>query len=120
MAAKSWEGNITWRGTVGIIKPTYRPGSTEDLIRLLPQGIGVIPLHLDIRHGTKDEFNESIPAYEEQVALLAELGADLIHPAGAPPFLLLGFKGEQELMAQWEKKYGRPVFTNGMTQVNAL
>ena len=27
-----------WRGSVGIIKPTLRPGSMEDLIRLLPDG----------------------------------------------------------------------------------
>jgi maleate isomerase len=120
MSEKIWEGNVCWRGTVGLIKPTYRPGSTEDLIRLLPQGIGVIPLHLDLRTGTREQFTSSIPEYEEKVAMLAELGAELVHPAGAPPFFLLGYHGEVELLAGWEKKYGVPVFTNGTTQVNAL
>lgn len=120
MSERIWQGNVCWRGTVGIIKPNYRPGSTEDLIRLLPQGIGVIPLHLDMREGTREQFAASIPDYEDKVAFLAELGADLIHPAGAPPFFLLGYQGEVDLLDRWERKYGVPVFTNGTTQVNAL
>jgi len=109
-----------WRGTVGLIKPNYRPGSTEDLIRMLPDGIGVIPLHIDIDRGTRTQFEASIPDYEKMVAKLAELEVDIIHPAGSPPFQILGYRGEQELMEHWEKKYKRPVFTNGMTQVNAF
>lgn len=109
-----------WRGTVGLIKPNYRPGSTEDLIRMLPDGIGVVPVHIDIDQGTRTQFEASIPDYEKWVAKLTELGVDIIHPAGSPPFQILGWRGEQELMEQWEKKYKRPVFTNGMTQVNAF
>jgi hypothetical protein len=41
----------SWRGVVGIINPTMRPGVTEETIRLLPEGIGVIPLFLDFRRG---------------------------------------------------------------------
>ena len=40
-----------WRGVVGVIKPTYRPGSLEEFIRLLPEGIGVIPKFAGIREG---------------------------------------------------------------------
>jgi maleate isomerase len=110
-----------WRGVVGLIKPTLRPGSTEDLIRMLPDGIGVIPMHLNIRQGTRAEFLQAIPHYEQKVAELVEVGGvDLVHPAGAPPFLLLGYKGEQELLERWEAKYKTPVFTNGTSQVNAF
>lgn len=109
-----------WRGTVGLIKPNFRPGSTEDLVRMLPDGVGVIPLHIEIDQGTREQFENSIPAYEKMVAKCAELEADIIHPAGSPPFQVLGYKGEAALMKKWEKKYKRPVFTNGMTQVNAL
>ena len=31
----------SWRGVVGVVKPTHRPGSLEEFIRLLPEGIGV-------------------------------------------------------------------------------
>ena len=34
----------SWRGIVGMINPTMRPGVTEEVIRLLPPGIGLIPL----------------------------------------------------------------------------
>jgi maleate isomerase len=109
-----------WRGSVGIIKPTLRPGSMEDLIRLLPDGIGVVITHINITTGTQKEFGEVIPHYEERVAELAAAEVEVIHPAGAPPFFLLGYQGEQELLRGWEKKYRVPIFTNGTNQVAAL
>ena len=110
----------SWRGTVGIIKPTLRPGSIEELARILPDGIGMALTHIDITTGTQTEFESVIPHYEERVARLAKAECDIIHPAGAPPFFLLGYEGEVKLLRQWEEKYGRPVFSNGTTQVNAL
>ncbi len=53
----------SWRGVLGIIKPTMRPGSLEEFIRLLPEGIGVIPLFLGIKRGTEDEFRQVMDAY---------------------------------------------------------
>src|SRR5262249_53483351 len=90
---------------VGMINPTMRPGVTEEVIRLLPDGIGLIPLFLNIRRGTEDEFATMMPAYEELVAVLAECGCDLIHPHGAPPFMVQGRKREAEIIKAWEKKY---------------
>ena len=57
-----------WRGVVGMIKPTRRPGSLEELIRLLPEGIGVVPLLLNVRQGSEQEFKAAIPHYEKYVA----------------------------------------------------
>lgn len=49
-----------WRGMVGIIKPTKGSGSLVELITMLPDGIGVIPLFNNVRHG---DFNpvSSVP-----------------------------------------------------------
>jgi maleate isomerase len=110
----------SWRGVVGCIKPTLRPGGLEELIRMLPEGIGIIPLFLNIREGTTDEFKRATAPYEPLVKQLAEAGCDLIHPEGAPPFMLLGFKGEAELLVKWEKEYQRPFFTSGSNHVRAL
>ena len=110
----------SWRGTVGVIKPTRRPGSLEELIRLLPEGIGVIPMFLNIHRGTEDEFREVLAAFAEKVTELAALKVDLIHPEGAPPFMVHGYQGEQKIVAEWEKKYNVPVVTAPMTQVEAL
>jgi len=109
-----------WRGTVGIIKPTLRPGSIEELIRLLPEGIGVVVTNINITTGTQQEFSQVIPHYEARMAELVEAEVELIHPAGAPPFFLLGYQGEQDLLRGWEKKYRTPIFTNGTNQVAAL
>jgi len=110
----------SWRGVVGVIKPTMRPGSLEEFIRLLPEGIGVIPLFLGIRRGTEDEFQQAMLAYEAKVAELAELKLDLIHPEGAPPFMVQGIEGEKKIVGEWEKKFKIPIVTAGMTQVEAM
>lgn len=110
----------SWRGVVGVIKPTLRPGSLEEFIRLLPEGIGVIPLFAGIQRGTEEEFRQAIVAFEKKVDELAELKVDVIHPEGAPPFMVHGYKGEREIVGRWENKHKIPVVTAGMTQVEAL
>src|SRR5262245_42977829 len=82
----------SWRGVVGMVNPTMRPGMTEEVCRLLPEGIGLIPLFLNISRGTEDEFHKMMPHYEKLIALLAEQNCDIIHPNGAPPFMVHGFK----------------------------
>lgn len=110
----------SWRGVIGVIKPTMRPGSLEEFIRLLPEGIGVIPLFLGVQRGSEDEFRQAIRAYEARVAELAELKPDLIHPEGAPPFMIQGFEGEKKIVGEWERKFNIPIVTAGMTQVEAM
>lgn len=110
----------SWRGIAGLIHATLRPGGGEEVIRLLPEGIGVLPLYLNIRRGTRDEFETVMAAYEEQVALLAEQNCDVIHPGGAPPFMVRGRAEEARIVAEWEKKYKTPIFTSGQNHVAAL
>lgn len=110
----------SWRGTIGVIKPTYRPGSLEDFIRLLPEGIGVIPLYLGVKRGSTEEFRSAMDVIRQKVRELAEIGVDMIHPEGAPPFMIHGYDGEAQIVADMEKEHGLPVYTSGMTQVEAL
>ncbi|HEY2528379.1 MAG TPA: hypothetical protein VGJ20_10615 [Xanthobacteraceae bacterium] len=110
----------SWRGVVGMINPTMRPGVTEEVCRLLPEGIGLIPLFLDIRRGSEDEFASMMPHYEKLVAVLAAQQCDLIHPHGAPPFMVLGRAGEGKIVKAWEKKYKVPIMSVAQNHVNAL
>jgi maleate isomerase len=110
----------SWRGVVGVINPTKRPGGTEEVVRLLPEGIGLIPLFLDVREGTAKEFREAINDYEPHVVELAEQEVDLILPLGTPPFMMLGYKGEAEFIRKWERRFSTPIFTSGQNHVRAL
>ena len=60
----------SWRGVVGNIKPTMRPGSIEELCRILPEGVGIIPLFLDIKKGERRELTDVIPQYEPLIKRL--------------------------------------------------
>lgn len=110
----------SWRGSIGIIKPTLRPGGIEEFIRLLPEGIGVIPLFVNIRKGTVDEFKSVLDHFEERVKDLAEAGVDLIHPEGAPPFMVHGLAGERAIIDRWQATYHLPIFTAPQSQVEAM
>jgi maleate isomerase len=110
----------SWRGVVGVVKPTHRPGSLEKFIRLLPEGIGVLPVYLNFKRGTLDEFRAALDAVEEKVAELASEGVDLIHPEGAPPFMVQGYQGEEKIIRDWERKYKVAIVTAAQTQVDAL
>jgi len=110
----------SWRGIAGIVRPTLRTGVLEELIRMLPEGVGVMPLCLNTQKGTVEEFRSGIHAYEPKIAELAEMGVDVINPSGAPPFMVAGYEAEKELIRNWEKKYKTPVFTSGTSTIHAL
>ena len=117
MSKKSFSGS--WRGVVGIIKPTYRPGSLEEFIRLLPEGIGVIPKFVGVNEGLEKEFVDGFAVAEKIIAELAEMNVDLIHPEGAPLFIQKGFSRSEEIVRELERKYAIPVVTTGMVLVEA-
>jgi maleate isomerase len=110
----------SWRGLAGLVNPTLRPGMTEEVIRLMPEGIGVLPLFLNISRGTEEEFHTVMAAYEQNIALLAEQKCDVIHPNGAPPFMVKGLEWEKRQVDAWEKKYNTPIFTAPQNHVTAL
>jgi maleate isomerase len=109
-----------WRGVVGMVRPTRRPGSLEELIRILPEGIGIVPLLLNFKAGSAAEFKQSMPQYEQFTAELAEQGVDMIILSGAPPFMLLGYEAEAKLIRQWEKKYKTEIVTDPQMHVAGL
>jgi maleate isomerase len=108
------------RGTIGIVRPTQRTGGFEELLQMLPDGIRLIPLCLDVRRGALDEFRSAIPAYEAKVAELAAMGVDAINPSGAPPFMVLGYDNEQDLIRRWEQTYKTRIFTSGTSNIDAM
>ncbi len=107
---------------VGTIRPTNRPeaGQELDLDTLIPAKINFLYSTMNFTQGTAEEFSTSMPGYEAKAAEFARMGADLVRPSGAPPFMLLGYQKEQELISSWEKKYNVPMWTSGQNHVQAL
>jgi maleate cis-trans isomerase len=107
---------------VGTVRPTNRPeaGHELDLDTLIPAKIKFVTATMNFTRGTEEEFGASMPGYEAKAAELAKMGANLVRPSGAPPFMLLGYQREQELIASWEKKYAVAMFTSGQNHVRAL
>jgi maleate cis-trans isomerase len=119
-SAGDFMSNANWRGVVGVIKPTYKSGSLVDFIHLLPDGVGVVPLFIGAREHTEDEYLRAMEIYHQRVRELAQIGVDLIHPEGGPPFMLRGYDSEKELVQGWQDKHGIPVVTTGMSHCAAL
>jgi maleate cis-trans isomerase len=107
---------------VGTVRPTNRPeaGQELDLDTLIPENIKFLTSTMNFTRGTEEEFSKSMPGYEAKAAEFAMMGANLVRPSGAPPFMLLGYQGEQDLISNWEKKYGVQMFTSGQNHVHAL
>jgi maleate cis-trans isomerase len=109
-----------WKGVVGLVKPTFRAGSLDRFIRLMPEGVCVLPRYVGVSAGTEREFQEALAIAEQKVAELAELKVDLILIQGVPPVMLRGYKFDAELIATLENKYRVAVLTATRTQVEAL
>ena len=106
---------------IGVINATNRPEPKEtQLSDKMPAIIRYASRTVDFKRGDEEEFAASMPRYEAKAAELAAMKPDLILPGGAPPFMLLGFKGEREIIQGWEKKFGVSMFTSGQNHVLAL
>lgn len=116
----AYENN--WRGTCGIVNPTMGTGSIEELTKLLPDGIGLIVRHNNIRRGQLSEFQGALAAYEVQVREFGQNPdkVDILHTAGTPPFMLAGYAEECRIIERWQRETGIPVFTSGSNQIRAL
>jgi maleate cis-trans isomerase len=90
------------------------------MIRLLPEGIGVIPVYLNLKEGTREEYGSAYGTYEKNIAYLAEQKCNVISIEGAPPFMILGPAGETKMVDGWKEKYKTDMFTSSQNQVNAM
>jgi maleate cis-trans isomerase len=75
---------------------------------------------LNLKSGSRAEYSSAFPIYEMHLAYLASLKCNVISVEGAPPFMLLGPKGEAEKVDGWKKKYNTDMFTSSQNQVNAF
>jgi maleate cis-trans isomerase len=110
----------TERGIVGLIKPRAGDSSLVDIIKLLPEGIGVVPVFLNLQRGSREEYGSAYDTYEKHIAYLASVKCNLIAIEGAPPFMILGPEREKQMVDGWKRKYNVDMFTSSQNQVNAF
>jgi maleate cis-trans isomerase len=122
--ALGWIGGTaaasSWRGVIGCIKPRAGDSSLAELIRLMPDGIGIAVTYLNLAEGTREELASAYPTYEKNIAYLASQHCDVITLEGAPPFMILGPDGEAKMVDGWRQKYKVDMFTSSQNQVNVL
>ena len=58
-----------WRGLVGDIKPRANDSALVEMIKLLPDGIGVAPVFLNFAEGTREELQNSYATYERNIVI---------------------------------------------------
>ena len=109
-----------WRGTIGLVKPTFRAGPLEAFIRFMPDGVCVVPRYIGIRAGTEKEFEDTLAIADQRVGELAELKVDLALLQGAPPYMLRGVEFDKDYTRGLEKKHGISVMSTTMVQIQAL
>src|ERR1700730_16352181 len=56
-----------YRGIVGDSKPRATDSSLVDMIKLLPDGIGVIPVYLNLTQGSREEYGSSYATSENHI-----------------------------------------------------
>lgn len=106
---------------LGVVKPSSRGAASHRLLMtMLPEQVTASAKFAPVQDGRMEEFEAAIPFYEKSAGELAAEGADLVHLEGTPPFLILGYEKERQTIADWERRFGRPMFTSAMCQVNAL
>jgi hypothetical protein len=104
----------------GIVGDRATDSSLVDMIKLLPEGIGVVPVYLNLTQGSREEYGSSYATYEKLIAYLASQKCSVISIEGAPPFMLLGPAREAEMVDGWKRKYNTDMFTSSQNQVNAF
>lgn len=105
----------------GVVKPSRRGEASHRLLMsMLPPQITASARFAPVKQGRMEEFAAAIPFYEKSAGELAKEGADLVHLEGTPPFLILGYEKERQTVHQWQQRFGVPMFTSAMCQVNAL
>gem|GEM_PF-1094740 len=100
-----------WRAKIGLVKPSSNGKSFAFSYLTAPQGVDVVPSHVDFRHTDRQQFLDGIENEEALVRDLHGRGCDLVLVSGTPPWLLKGLEFERAWRHRLEDELGIPVVT---------
>jgi len=109
-----------WRGKAGFVIPSICDTVLLEFYQLVPEGILITPVNLNIQNLVDDEFKEYFRKIEEAVKILAYEEVQVIIVAGTPPITKLGFDADKEIIRKVEMMTGKPTSTGPTIEVEAM
>lgn len=105
--------SASWRGHIGLIKPTPRGKAFAFWYNNVPAGIECAPAVIGYRSGNRESFGtgESFHRARQLCGELAEIGCDILVVSGSPPFILAGADYERKWRSEIEQAVALPVVT---------
>jgi maleate cis-trans isomerase len=98
------------KGRIGYIAPaTFRNPSDWNV--LLPPGVGIVAVTLNVKAHKQEEFQRAIEAVRDGALTLKGEEADVIVLAGTPLATLRGRSGEGPFLSELEELTGLPTIT---------
>lgn len=113
--------SASWRGHIGLIKPTRRGKSFAFWYNNLPIGIECAPAVIGYRSGNKESFvaGESFQRARDLCIELAGIGCDALVVSGSPPFILSGADYERAWRLEVQRSVAVPLVTGMASHVVA-
>lgn len=110
-----------WRGVVGVIKPGLAAGPTEDLVRILPDGVGLLSTHMTLpSERGPARLAGALTQLDEKMAELVSHKVDLILAEGTAAYMRDGVNSERALLRKWARKFKVPISPTGLGLVRAM
>ncbi len=109
-----------WRGKFGIVTPAISDTVLLELYHMMPEGILVTPVSLDVQNLSDEEFTKAVSRIEEAVKILDYEEVQVIIVTGTPPITKLGFEADKEIIKKVERLTGKPTSTGPTVEVDAL
>jgi maleate isomerase len=104
---------IGWRGHLGKISPAPIAGRfVREFYDVVPEGIDITCGPLTVQTISRDSMDEMLGLVGSATELLAEKGVDAIYLGGVPPIVMRHPGYDLELVAEMEKRGGRPASTD--------
>src|SRR3981081_3227411 len=104
---------IGWRGHLGKISPAPVAGRVvREFYDVVPDGVDITIAPLTLQKFARGARDDMMKHVGDATELIAEKGVDAIYLGGVPPIVMKHHGYDLELVAEMEKRSGRPASTD--------
>ena len=109
-----------WRGKIGYVSPAIFDTGSLEYYQILPDGILITPVNLQIQNLVDEEFAKALSRLDEAVKTLHYEEVHVIIVAGTPVIAKLGFEADKEIIRRVEMLTGKPASTGPTAEIEAM